>query len=93
MLGCNNLAISRKVATWYFIYLHVQLQLECKMSVRPPSNDVAAISDEANASAIPFCDRIVDKINVIENVFPVPPGTSKKKNPPVSAFATFIIVS
>lgn len=62
-------------------------------AVRPPFNNVAAIPDEASVSAIPFWDRIDAKINDIKNVFPVPPGASKKKYPPDPSFTTFIGVS
>lgn len=54
---------------------------EC--AVRPPSNNVAAIPEEASANAIFRSDRIVAKNNEMRNVFPVPPGESKKYNPPV----------
>lgn len=49
---------------------------EC--AVRPPSTRVAAIPDEANARATPFRDLILAKSNEIQNVFPVPPGASRK---------------
>lgn len=47
-------------------------------AVLPPSSKVAAIPDEASASAILFCERIVANINEIKKVFPVPPGVPKK---------------
>ncbi|KAJ8877292.1 hypothetical protein PR048_021746 [Dryococelus australis] len=49
---------------------------KAEWAVRPPSNNVAAVPDEASASAISLCELIVAKINEIK-VFPVPPGASK----------------
>lgn len=45
------------------------LNVEC--AVRPPSNKVAAIPDDATANAIFCCDRILARINDIKNVLPV----------------------
>jgi len=39
---------------------------------------VAAIPDEASASAISLCEQIVAKINEIKKIFLVPPETSQK---------------
>ena len=44
---------------------------------------VAAIPDEASASAISLCEWIVAKINEIKEVFPVPPGVTKNQIPSV----------
>jgi hypothetical protein len=65
------------------------LNAEC--SVRPPSNKVAAMPDEAIANTIFCCERIFARINDIKNVFPVPPSASKKKKPPCSASTVRII--
>ena len=43
-----------------------------------PLQSVAAILDEASASAISLCERIVAKINEIKKIFLGPPGTSQK---------------
>jgi len=45
-------------------------------------------SDEVSTSAIPFSDRIIDKIKDIKNVFPVPTKAHEKKIPTVSLFYT-----
>ena len=45
--------------------------------VRLPSNNVAAIPDEAGASTILLCERIVAKINEIKIIFLVPPTSQK----------------
>lgn len=61
-------------------------------------------SDASKVFCVPSCihpkrsiyfghRRIVAKINDIKNVFPVPPGKSKKKIPPVPSFTTFMSVS
>ena len=49
---------------------------EC--TVRPPSNRVAAIPDEAKARATSFSELILANSNVFRNVFPVPPGATRK---------------
>lgn len=56
--------------------LSVALNAECE--VQPPSNNVAAISEDATANAIWDFDQIVARINEIENVLPVPLGASRK---------------
>lgn len=56
------------------------LNVEC--AVLPPSKSVAAIPDEATANAIFPFDRTLAKIREITKVFPVPPGASRKYNPP-----------
>lgn len=62
---------------------NVNLNAECV--VRPPSNNLATIPDEA--SAIPCFNKIVAKMNNdIKNV-------PTKKHLPVSLFTTFISVS
>ncbi|GBP95851.1 hypothetical protein EVAR_64313_1 [Eumeta japonica] len=64
-----------------------------RMCVRPPSRRVAAIPDDANAKAMSHLDRIVAKINEMTNVFPVPPGASRKNRPPVLLSTACINVS
>jgi hypothetical protein len=46
----------------------------------------------AIANGMLFCERMVASINEMRNVFPVPPGTSKKYSPPLSSFIALIIV-
>ena len=46
-------------------------------AVRPPSNNMAAIPDEANVIAISSCEQIVAKINEIKKIFLVPHLKSK----------------
>ncbi|XP_050062277.1 uncharacterized protein LOC126554050 [Aphis gossypii] len=86
-LHCINnfpIALDREI-------LHVGVSIVFKLSgnlsaecaVRPPSRRVAAIPDDANAKAMSHLDRIVAKINEMTNVFPVPPGASRKNRPPV----------
>ena len=53
------------------------LNAEC--AVRPPSNKMAAMPDDAISNAVFCCDRIFARINDIKNVLSVPPGASKKK--------------
>ena len=65
---------------------------EYSMVILAPSNDVAAIPDEASVSAILLCEQIVAKINGFKKVFPVSPRVSKKQIPSVSSFTTFLIV-
>ncbi|GBP54717.1 ATP-binding cassette sub-family A member 3 [Eumeta japonica] len=85
-LHCINnfpIALDREI-------LHVGVSIVFKLSgnlsaecaVRPPSRRVAAIPDDANAKAMSHLDRIVAKINEMTNVFPVPPGASRKNRPP-----------
>ncbi|XP_025408816.1 uncharacterized protein LOC112682428 [Sipha flava] len=54
-----------------------------QVAVRPPSNNVAAIPDEASASAIQFCDRI--KINDIKKSQSYLKHISKKNLPDFAA--------
>lgn len=71
--------------------LHVGVSVVCKFNgnfsaecaVRPPSKSVAAIPDDAIASAILFRDRMVAKMIEMRKVLPVPPGASMKYNPPL----------
>ncbi|GFS97840.1 uncharacterized protein TNCV_2018021 [Trichonephila clavipes] len=60
---------------------------------RPPSKRVAAIPDDAIASAILFCNLIVARIIEIRQVLPVPPGASKKYKPQLLLAIVFIVVS
>jgi hypothetical protein len=63
---------------------------EC--AVRPLSKSVAAIPDDATASAILLCDRMVANISEI-NVLLVPPGASIKYNLPRLLVTASIILS
>jgi hypothetical protein len=45
---------------------------------------VEAIPDDETARAISFFTRISASNKLIKNVFPVPPGASRKKRPPFS---------
>ncbi|GFT08918.1 hypothetical protein TNCV_4104291 [Trichonephila clavipes] len=54
---------------------------------------VAAIPDDAIASAILFCDRMVAKISERRKVLPVPPGASMKNSPPLCSVIARIILS
>jgi hypothetical protein len=65
--------------------------LNAEYAVRPPSNKVAAMTDEAIANAIFCCDRIFARINDIKNVFSIPPGAAQKKKSPCSASTVRII--
>uniref|UniRef100_A0A8D9FB32 Uncharacterized protein n=1 Tax=Cacopsylla melanoneura TaxID=428564 RepID=A0A8D9FB32_9HEMI len=73
-----------------FLMLHVGLSekprfkgsLKAAWAVRPPSKRVAAIPDEATATAICLLDLIFARIRFIRKVFPVPPGASKKNSFP-----------
>ncbi|GFR03068.1 hypothetical protein TNCT_549021 [Trichonephila clavata] len=56
------------------------------------SKRVAAIPEDAIASAILFCDLIVARIIEIRKVLPVPPGASKKYKPQLLLDIAFIIV-
>lgn len=56
------------------------LNVEC--AVRPPSKSVAAMPDDATANAIFPVDLTFFKSRLIINVFPVPPGASRKNNFP-----------
>ena len=47
--------------------------------ILPPGNNVAVIPGKARGKARSFCYRTVARMNLIRNVFPVPPGVSKKK--------------
>ena len=71
--------ISRKDASWCLIYLHGQRQLECGMSCLAAFQQCSCNTWRSKCKYYTFCDRIVAKINDIKNVFPVPPGVSKKK--------------
>ncbi|KAL4134683.1 hypothetical protein QTP88_006409 [Uroleucon formosanum] len=94
MLHKTNLVAKREI-------LHVGVSIVFKLSgnlsaecaVRPPSRRVAAIPDDANAKAMSHLDRIVAKINEMTNVFPVPPGASRKNRPPVLLSTACINVS
>ena len=48
-------------------------------AVRPPRSKVAAIPDEAPGIAIPPLERTFANSALYTNVFPVPPGPSRKK--------------
>ncbi|GFY31208.1 transposon Tf2-6 polyprotein [Trichonephila clavipes] len=73
--------------------LQIQRQFNAECVVRPPSKRVAAIPDDAIASAILFCDRMVAKISERRKVLPVPPGASMKNSPPLCSVIARIILS
>ncbi|GFX55069.1 transposon Tf2-6 polyprotein [Trichonephila clavipes] len=81
--------------------LHVGASVFCKFNgsfnaecvVQPPSKRVTAIPDDAIASAILFCDRMVAKISERRKVLPVPPGASMKNSPPLCSVIARIILS
>ena len=58
--------------------------LNLEWAVRPPSNSIAAIPDEATARAMSPDDLTLARSIFSTNVFPVPPGPSMKKMPPCS---------
>ena len=63
-----------------FEMLHIgfSARLNAECAVLPPSSSVAAIPEEATAMAISPRHLISAYIKFIRNVFPVPPGASKK---------------
>ena len=67
------------------------LKVEC--AVFPPDRSVAAIPDEATAIAMSPCSRIFARSKLRRNVFPVPPGASRKTMLPVSSRASCRIAS
>ncbi len=60
--------------------LRGSLNTEC--AVLPPERRVAAIPDEATASAMRLFCRTAARRRLMTNVFPVPPGESRKKRHP-----------
>ncbi|VDK77266.1 unnamed protein product [Onchocerca ochengi] len=54
--------------------------------------NVADITDDARAKAMPFWDRTVARINLIRNILPIPPGASKKKISPTPLLIVCIIL-
>lgn len=57
--------------------------LNAEWAALPPGNSVAAIHEEGTANAIPLCWRTKARRSLMTKVFRVPPGTSKKKMPPL----------
>ena len=58
--------------------------LNCEWAVRPLFNKIDAIPEDATAKVILPAERTHARIKFSINVFPVPPGPSIKKMPPLS---------
>jgi hypothetical protein len=68
--------------TYYEVELALRFPtgiLNQEWAVRPPSNNNAAIPDDATTRAIRLSHRTLPKIRLYKKVFPVPPGPSTKK--------------
>ena len=77
--------------------LRGSLKTEC--AVLSPERRVAAIPEEATASAMRLFCRTAARRRLMTNVFPVPPGESRKKTPTVflytvnkSAVCCFLVI-
>ena len=65
---------------------------ECKNEMYE-FNNVAAVPEEATATAISDLARTVAKINDMRNVFPVPRGASRKNKKPFPSSIALINIS